>query len=283
MLTLFRNLEKKEADSYSLVLCSAGIFHKMPRDDVGWSLLVREIDRNKAVDLIESYLSENREFETGKTTPVPEKFKGTFSGLWGSAIILIFYMALDGSAIAPAYGSSARHILDGELFRAVTSLFLHKDIVHLVGNMAALAVFATGVCLFAGCGAGWFMILLSGAAGNVANAFLHQTGHISIGASTAVFGALGMLASRRFFVKLKSEARKMRAWLPIASGLALLGFMGVGGKETDLSAHLFGFSAGIIIGLFYSVLMKRPLVGPWQTLCFLIVSVAVTLSWMMAP
>ncbi len=282
MLNLFCNLKKKEAKTYSLVLCSAAIFHKMLREDSGWNLMVREIDRNRAFEAIEKYLAENVKFGAEKSAPAPKRDDKTFAGLWASAIILLFHIASDGKPDAQAYGSSARHILDGEFFRVVTSLFLHKDIAHLVGNMAALAFLGSWVCMFAGYGAGLFMILLSGAAGNAANAFLYQTGHISIGASTAIFGALGILVSQPFFVNIKSKDRKMRAWLPIASGFALLGFMGAGGKQTDILAHLFGFLAGTAIGLFFVAFIKRAPGSAWQILSLLIASVSVIISWMMA-
>jgi len=283
MLILFCNLKKEDAEIYSLVLCSEGILHEMSRDAAGWRLLTGEADRNMAFDMIEKYLAENMEFEDEKFVHAPQVAGRISSGLWGSAVIMISYMASDGNADAPAYGSSAFHILNGELFRVVTSLFLHKDIAHLAGNMAGLAVFAAGVCMFAGYGAGWLIIVLSGALGNAANAFIHQTGHISIGASTAVFGAMGALVSRRFSFDLKSDGRKVRAWLPVAAGFALLGFLGVGGKETDILAHLFGFLAGTAIGFFYFTLTKRTAADAWQPLFLSIVSGAVILSWVTAP
>lgn len=47
----------------------------------------------------------------------------------------------------------------------------------------------------------------------------------------------------------------MRAWLPLAGGLALLGFLG-SSAHTDITAHLFGFLAGAVLGLFYTLRFK---------------------------
>jgi hypothetical protein len=73
----------------------------------------------------------------------------------------------------------------------------------------------------------------------------------------------------------------MRAWLPIGGGLALLSILG-SGKNTDLTAHLFGFMAGIILGALYGVLVKRSAARAYQA-CFLLITLTVlVMSWMRA-
>jgi len=284
MSPVFENLKKKEADAYGLVLASAGIRYSMSWDEAGWRLAVDPIDRTAASDTIQKYLAENRGF---KTRPPASTLKKSLplSGLCGAVIILICHAFFNMEEASWAYGSSARHILNGEWFRAVTSLFLHKDVAHLAGNMAGLALFGSGVCMSFGYGAGWLMILLSGAVGNGANAIFYQSGHLSIGASTAVFGAIGILSARRFFIMRTSSESKTKPWLPMAAGVALLGFLGAGNGEgnTDVSAHLFGFLAGIPMGFFCAAFIKRPLQSAWQPLLALVASGVVMLSWMMAP
>jgi membrane associated rhomboid family serine protease len=165
-------------------------------------------------------------------------------------------MSDDAGHIVGTYGSSAADILDGEIYRAATSLTLHSGYPHLVGNIAGMAIFGTAVCSIAGSGVGWLLILLSGIAGNLANAALFRYGHQSIGASTAVFGAIGFLAAYQFCMKIRAADRRFRAWIPLAGGLALLGFLG-SAAHTDLTAHLFGFLAGICFGLTASFYLGR--------------------------
>ena len=43
---------------------------------------------------------------------------------------------------------------------------------------------------------------------------------------------------------------RKKAWLPLAGGLALLGFIGAG-EHSDLTAHAFGFTAGIGLGILF--------------------------------
>jgi membrane associated rhomboid family serine protease len=158
---------------------------------------------------------------------------------------------------------------------------IHANVLHLAGNLLGVAIFGTAVCTITGWGVGWFLILVTGIAGNLLNAVLHKTGHLSVGASTAVFGAIGILASQQFFKRFRLPGQRMRAWLPLGGGLALLSILG-SGKHTDLTAHLFGFMAGIILGALYGALVKRPAASAYQA-CFLLIALSVLIvSWMWA-
>jgi len=168
--------------------------------------------------------------------------------------------------------------MNGEIYRTVTSLMLHSGYPHLASNIAGIAIFGTAVCSITGAGVGWLMILLSGILGNLANAALFQYGHISIGASTAVFGAVGILAAYQLCRKIKIAGQRMKAWLPLAGGLALLGFLG-SSKHSDLTAHLFGFIAGICIGILYVLFLDRLLEKRHQIYCMAATITTVALSW----
>src|SRR5438132_399884 len=73
-----------------------------------------------------------------------------------------------------------------------------------------------------GPGLGTWLVLLAGAGGNALNAWVHVAHHTSIGASTAVFGALGILGGLQFG-RLRG---RRRAWLALAATLALLALVG---------------------------------------------------------
>src|SRR5262249_21470503 len=95
----------------------------------------------------------------------------------------------------PAGESVAGLVRGGEWWRAVTALTLHADATHLAANMLFGALFTWFTAQLAGTGVASLAVLLSGALGNAANAALEPPEHTSIGASTAVFGALGILAA----------------------------------------------------------------------------------------
>ncbi|MBF0231973.1 MAG: rhomboid family intramembrane serine protease [Desulfamplus sp.] len=171
------------------------------------------------------------------------------------------------------YGASALYILQGEYYRTVTALMFHSDIEHLAGNVAGILLLAIPLCSAIGTGKGIFLIILSGAAGNLLNAYMFRSAHISIGASTAVMGAVGVLVSlqmkRRYntirqykdlspikifgntvsgFKKGFLAELRDSAIFVMASGAAFVGIMS-GGEYTDVSAHVFGFISGVIIGI----------------------------------
>ena len=131
---------------------------------------------------------------------------------------------------------------------------LHADVVHLVGNVVAMAVLASAVCRLLGPGLGAALLVLSGVGGNTLNAVLRSGPHVSVGASTSIFGAVGILAGVAI---LRARSPRRRPWVPLAAGLALLGFLGTG-EHADLAAHFFGFQVGLGFGLATAVLLERP-------------------------
>ena len=282
MVNIFEDLSADQVDTYRLVLLSSGISHRSKKRKHGWDILVNDKEHEKAINTIEQYLKENQDFHP-IDEPLCHKYHKTFTGLWVSAILLASHVAItignDGEAIVRTYGASAFHILRGELYRSVTALMIHANVKHLAGNMLGIAIFGTAVCTITGWGVGWFMILATGVSGNLMNAVLYKTGHLSIGASTAVFGAVGILAAHQFFKKFRLPGRRMKAWLPLGAGLALLSILG-SGEHTDLTAHLFGFMAGLILGAFYGIFVKRPAARAYQIYFFLIALSVLVISWM---
>lgn len=278
---LFGNLTQERADTYGLVLSAYHLPHSIIRSGSGWEIWVDETVRDRALDLILQYNEEN------KLLPQPDEqkaqvYKKTFTAIWVCSLLLVCHIAINMSGdfekIVRDYGASAFDILNGEIYRTVTSLMLHSDYAHLAGNIAGIAIFGTAVCSITGAGVGWLIILLSGILGNLTNATLFRYGHISIGASTAVFGAVGFLAAYQLCRKIKIADQRMKAWLPIAGGLALLGFLG-SGRHSDLTAHLFGFMAGIGLGILYALYLGRFLEKKHQTYCMAATIGTVALSW----
>ena len=89
--------------------------------------------------------------------------------------------------------ADADRILHGELWRTVTALTLHADLAHVLSNAIGITVFLGALSSIMGPGLSSALVLLAGAGGNLANALIHGSSHVSIGASTSVFGAVGML------------------------------------------------------------------------------------------
>ena len=118
------------------------------------------------------------------------------------------------------------------------------------------ALFLSAVFRAFGFGVGGALALAAGALGNLANAFVQAPSHATIGASTAVFGALGLLVGRALALR-RTPLRGRPAWLPIGAALALLAMLGTEGQRVDLWAHGLGLAAGVVLGALASRLPAR--------------------------
>lgn len=280
MIQLYENMDHDSAELCGLILRSSNIPFRIRRQGRGWGIWVQARDYPRAKDAVKDYFLENQGTEGEADMQEPVHAHG-YAGVWAALVQALVYAAVsrngDVHSVWSIFGASASRIMDGEVYRAVTALFLHADAVHLLGNMAGLAVFATAVCHAAGWGAGILMVLFSGVAGNLFNAWVYESGHLSIGASTAVFGAIGILSGYQFLKRRKNIRQKAAAWLPVACGLALLGFLGTG-AHVDLTAHLFGFLFGIVAGIGYAML-NRTIGDRGQKVCLGAAAGVVLWAW----
>ncbi len=125
-------------------------------------------------------------------------------------------------------------------------------------------------------------MLLSGALGNGLTAWVHGSDHVSVGASTAVFGAVGLLVGQGLILRRRLGLRGPRALAPIAAGLGLFAMLGTGGARTDLLAHVFGLLSGTALGVIYTVLCPRPARRGVQLLLLTGAFGALLLCWALA-
>ena len=101
--------------------------------------------------------------------------------------------------------------------------------------------------------AGAALLLLAGASGNLLNLALRAQAHLSVGLSTAVFAAVGLLTGLQL---VHRTTRSLRALLlPLGAGAGLLVLLGSGTGRTDVGAHFFGFVAGGCGGLLTGLLL----------------------------
>ncbi len=254
------NLTEKQTNLFILVLESQGIKVDFIRNETNFDLLIDEKDVDSAIKAITKFHRENLKIhdqnEIDLFSMPLEKSVVIFSVLVLTAIYSGSVYAGNQREIIMEYGFSAFYILNGEYYRIVTALMLHAGVEHLAGNIAGLLTFGIPVCTMAGSGAGLLLLIVSGAAGNLVNAYMYRTAHLSIGASTSVMGAAGILVAFQTIKKFKIFGITPRIIIPLGAGAALLGMLS-GGENTDISAHFFGFIAGLIFGLIFSFLQKR--------------------------
>ncbi len=260
MQNYFHELSENQADFVLLVLESQGINADYTKDNNSFNIILNETDKEKAGQILKEQFAEARDRrEKYKAIQLPLSWKSPMIFTILIMLSLIhFYSIYNGfhGDLVREYGASALYILQGEYFRAVTALMLHADLEHLAGNLVGLFVFGTAVFSLTGYGRGSLMLLLSGFFGNITNAYLKKGLYLSIGASTSVLGAAGILTALQIAKRKKTSGISMDTFTPFAAGMALLGFLS-GGENTDISAHLFGFLWGLAIGIAYTMANKN--------------------------
>jgi membrane associated rhomboid family serine protease len=136
----------------------------------------------------------------------------------------------------------------GEPWRFVTALTLHLDVGHLLANLGFGSVFGLLAGQLLGPGLAWAAVVLAATLANAGNSLVQPAGYSAVGASTAVFATLGLLAAYSWRRRSGRGERWAYRWAPLIAGVALLAFTGVGGERTDVMAHLTGFVMGALAG-----------------------------------
>jgi membrane associated rhomboid family serine protease len=179
---------------------------------------------------------------------------GVFYNLTLQDINLAGHNPVDWNRLGNA---DAGKIIAGQWWRVATALTLHSDWQHLLGNLAIGGLFISRLCRDLRSGLAWLLLLATGMLGNLVNAWLQNPAHRAVGASTAVFGAVGLLAAISM-VRYRHSLRSYRRWaLPVAAAIGLLAMLGAGGENTDLGAHLFGFLFGFPLGFGTELVIER--------------------------
>lgn len=254
MIEVHRSTERKVVLDLSLALTSAGIPHEWVHEGGGQRLLVHDGHAESARAEVEAYLAEAAEDAPPKYVAPPKRARAWPGAAVYITVLFVLFVLQKSEAFGLAWLDAGRShgasIRAGEFWRALTALTLHADIAHILGNVV-LGAFLGG--LFAetvGTGVAWSTITLSGFLGNVANAYLRGAERSSIGASTAVFGALGALAAWQWAFARPARHRGLRRSAPIIGALILLGYLGMSTDEgVDVLAHATGFTAGLLAAL----------------------------------
>jgi membrane associated rhomboid family serine protease len=249
-------------DTWALVLVSQGFQPLVLWLDGLFELHVPLIDMDAARVELDAFDAEERERERSMLadearTPRPATRRAGLASACLSLLLLTFFAFTGPRAAGSAWfatgAADAEHVLHGEWWRTITALTLHADAAHVLSNVGVGALVVGAVMRSEGVGVGSALVLASGAAGNFINAWAHQTLHRSVGFSTAVFGAIGILGGLAYMQRRNIVHSRLPAWTALAGTLALLALLGTGGGRTDLLAHLFGALSGVMLGVFAGI------------------------------
>ncbi|MFQ5936951.1 MAG: rhomboid family intramembrane serine protease [Acidiferrobacterales bacterium] len=251
---------RRLANEWALVLEAEGLSPAVWQASEGFVLGVATEQAERASAALSAYDRENVPIAPA-TDDEPTGSAHLYVALGVSVVLLDFFLVTDvWESALPWFergSADAARILAGEWWRTVTALTLHSGIIHALANTVAGAIFFTAVFRAVGPGVGSALVLLAGVGGNLVNALFYSAYHVSIGASTAVFGAVGLLGGLGVVRRHRSGLRGRRAWVPLAAGVALLAMLGTAGARTDLFAHLFGFVVGGVAGLIVAFAVPR--------------------------
>jgi rhomboid protease GluP len=245
-----------QAGDWALVLAAASIEHRVDERDGRFALLVSAGDAAAATEALAGFDAEGEPEQQPAAPDLGWSSLGLLSAIAFLAMLLVTGNRAGGSRWFDVGSASARLIMQGEWWRAVTALTLHEDMFHVVVNVVAALVFFSAVGRWAGGGLGALLIVVSGTVGNLAAAAWHKPNVVSVGASTATFAALGLVAGLQVARRLQLRTRRGYWWVPLGAGLALFAMTGVG-KGTDYEAHLSGLVAGAALGVGWAVMQLR--------------------------
>jgi membrane associated rhomboid family serine protease len=279
---VLESADYRDCDEAALVLTARNIAARVDHVDGKWRVYVARQQSAAARAELEQY---DREARRARARPRPAVVE--VSDGWSGVIVYVMLLLTVAVLVRQdAFGFDwlgagtldAARVRDGEWWRSVTALMVHLDLDHLLGNVFFGSFFGHFVARYLGEGIGWAAILGAGALGNFLNALLHPLPHRSIGASTAVFAALGILSALGWRRGVFREAPLRVRLAPVVAGVALLAYTGTGGENTDIFAHLMGFVSGFVAG-FGLAYARVPIPGRVQRVAAALAAALIVLSW----
>jgi len=268
---------QRQADDWVLVLHSEGIEAEACRTREGFAVETPAAEAERARALLATWDRENRREPEPPSDPLAP-FPWLAMALLSAAMLGFFALTGprgDASEWFAAGSARSTSIKAGEWWRALTALTLHADAGHVLGNVLAATLFAGAVCRRFGSGVGLAVLVAAGFLGNLANAFFHSTRHDSVGASTAVFAAVGVLAAQAL---VRRRAPRGGRLAPLGAGLGILAMLGTS-ERADVWAHFFGLVAGLGLGIPLAALLARAPGAGWQIAAAAVASGCLVGAW----
>lgn len=249
---VYRAYSRTDAEQHALVVVAAGIDCHVVDNYGSLALLVRAANQARARSELDLYIRDN--------TPAPPPSllpRSRWEMAAGTIIYCCVLLFIHGAVSRQVFSAdllsaghaSAGQIVDGQWWRALTALSLHLDGPHLLANLVVGGFLGVLLSRLLGGGLAWLLILLAGGLGNGLSAMVHPPAHMAIGASTAVFAALGIISVLMTKYRESAWTGGARRWVPVAAGVMLLAFLGIQGERIDIGGHIAGFVAGCLMGV----------------------------------
>jgi membrane associated rhomboid family serine protease len=160
--------------------------------------------------------------------------------------VVLFLVTTASPSIIDRYGLDPSQVVHRP-WTMLTSMFLHENFGHILGNMVTLYFF--GLALVELTGGSMFLVIyfVGGLIGNLSFALLAPSNSLAIGASGAIFALGGALVSlvpgRKVF--MFPIPIPMPLWVAVIGGFLIVSFL----PNVAWQAHLGGIVTGLVAGL----------------------------------
>jgi membrane associated rhomboid family serine protease len=217
----------------------------------------------RACELLSEQLGDELVTRQQATAPrawVPLLLQPDFAFALCLALLLVAFFVVSGGTAAGsvlfrrgALDTSSFHA--GEWWRLVTAATLHADLEHIGSNAVFLLLLAWAASERFGAGVTLGLFVLTAMAGFVVS-LVFSDATLTVGASGGLFGLLGASGGHGFRAR-RDVAFPWRERLRVGGAAVLLLAFTAFSPEANIPAHLGGFVAGLIGGLFGPV-GRRP-------------------------
>lgn len=249
-LQVFSHPHRAPVADAAFVMTALDIPHEVTQEAYRWLLWVPSENAARAHAELNAYWAENQ--VVAQRPPRSPAIDSGLLGVLGFLLVIWSLPWLQSSYPGPWLEQgrmAAALVIQGEWWRTLTALTLHADLGHIASNSAFGALFGGLLGRQLGSGVAWLLALVAAGIANTVNALVQPAAFLSIGASTATFAALGLLATvvwRRGYYRNLDWRRSVA---PLFAAIAMFSFTGIGDLNTDVLAHLFGGLSGALIGL----------------------------------
>ncbi len=158
--------------------------------------------------------------------------------------IIMFALTMTIPKLANMFILNPTAVRNGEVYRLLTSTFMHASILHLVFNMYALSIIGKQVETFLGKSKFLLVYLFSGLTGSLLSSAI--TNSYSLGASGAIFGLMGSLLYFGYHYRLYLGSVLLGQIFPVIVINLVIGYIT---PSIDNAAHIGGLVGGLFLSM----------------------------------
>ena len=191
------------------------------------------------------------------------KFKIKFYFLWLSLICIIMFILQNMPGIpgfTETFVLNDSAVFGFQIWRFVTSIFLHGSMIHLIYNLFALLLFGFILEKLIGSKKFLFVFFASGIVANIIAVNFYSS---SLGASGAIYGILGVIVIIRPMMMVWAFGLMMPMFIAGILWVVgdVMGVFGFGKEGVGRIAHLGGIVGGLLFGLWLRFGLKEKVGG----------------------